>query len=371
MNPEELEREGLLEGVESDSERDARIALLEELSAAGVPLEDLKKAVKEERLALLPLERVFSKGSKYTLREAAELTGLSEDFLRRDWMALGLSIPEPHEPAFSEANLEGLKGLKQLLDLGVPEAEALELARVSGQSSARLAEATMQTFANIFMRAGDTERDLGMRYAEIAMQLMPMMGPMSENPLQLHIREVIRREAVSRAERVAGRLPGSREISVCFADLVGFTALGESVSIGEVGDVAERLEEMATHTARPPVRLVKMIGDAAMLVSTDARSGVDAALELVAAADSEQGFPSLRAGMAYGPALPRLGDWYGSPVNLASRITSVAPPSSVLATDDLRDAAGDGYSWSRTAPRRFKGFDEAVPLFRVGPAAAG
>ena len=75
-----------------------------------------------------------------------------------------------------------------------------------------------------------------------------------------------------------------------------------------------------------------MLGDAAMLVSPDNDALLDAAIALIEAAEVEgQGFPSLRAGVARGAALSRAGDWYGRPVNLASRITDIAYPGSVLA----------------------------------------
>ena len=70
-----------------------------------------------------------------------------------------------------------------------------------------------------------------------------------------------------------------------------------------------------------------MIGDAAMLVGPEPGPVVEAALGLVEAAEAEgEDFPLLRAGVASGQALPRGGDWYGRPVNLASRITGDRPP---------------------------------------------
>src|ERR1700704_4858237 len=62
---------------------------------------------------------------------------------------------------------------------------------------------------------------------------------------------------------------GSREIGVAFADLVGFTRLGEDVAPDELGRLAVRLEALATEAATPPVRLVKTIGDAAVLGSPE------------------------------------------------------------------------------------------------------
>src|SRR6202035_2944426 len=93
---------------------------------------------------------------------------------------------------------------------------------------------------------------------------------------------------------------------------------------------------------------------------------LDAALTLLDAAEGEgEDFPQLRAGMAIGPALSRAGDWFGRPVNLASRITSVARPGSVLAEREVREAAPDTYSWSYAGERRLRGIRDPVRLFRA------
>jgi adenylate cyclase len=95
---------------------------------------------------------------------------------------------------------------------------------------------------------------------------------------------------------------------------------------------------------------------------------LEAALRLVAAADEEgESFPQLRAGAALGTALGRGGDLYGSPVNLASRITGIARPGSVLASNDLMEAAEDSFDFSYAGKRPVKGIDHPVKLFRVRP----
>ncbi len=117
---------------------------------------------------------------------------------------------------------------------------------------------------------------------------------------------------------------------------------------------------------KPPVRLVKTIGDAAMLASPEPEPLLAAALSLIDAADAEgEDFPQLRAGAAFGQALPRAGDWFGRPVNLASRITSVARPSSLLADRELREAVDGPYRWSFAGERRLRGIRGPVPLFRA------
>src|SRR3954470_19936899 len=101
----DFEAEGLLEGLTGRA-RDARLALLEDLAESGVPLEELKRAVEENRLVLLPVERVFGAGEeRYTAAEIAEGAGIEEDFLVRLLQALGAPIPDHAERAYTELDL--------------------------------------------------------------------------------------------------------------------------------------------------------------------------------------------------------------------------------------------------------------------------
>jgi adenylate cyclase len=78
----------------------------------------------------------------------------------------------------------------------------------------------------------------------------------------------------------------------------------------------------------------------------------------------------MRAGAALGMAVPNAGDWFGRPVNLASRITSIARPGSLLVERELREAAGSGYRASFAGERRLRGISDPVALFRVRRAGA-
>jgi adenylate cyclase len=115
-----------------------------------------------------------------------------------------------------------------------------------------------------------------------------------------------------------------------------------------------------------PVHFVKTIGDAVMLVSPDAASLLRAVLELMEAAAAAD-LPQLRAGVAYGLAVTRAGDWYGSPVNLASRVTGAAPPGAVLVAESARAEIGDlpGLVWSFAGSRHLRGVHGEVRLFRA------
>lgn len=362
----DFEAEGLLKGTRGNA-REARRELLEELAADGVPLEDLRRAVEEDRLALLPVERVLeAEGRRYTVGEVAELGGVEEELLRRNRLALGLPDPGPDEAAFTEEDVAAAKRMAALRQAGLADEGILEVSRVIGLALGQVAAASRALIAEATLAAGGTEADVGRRLAQGARDFTPMMGPLLEYVLNLHLRELVRSDVIGRAEIAAGRLPGAQDVTACFADMVGFTKLGEELPPEELGALTGRLGVLASGVADPPVRLVKMIGDAAMLVSPDQDALLEAALELVRRAEAEsEGFPPLRAGLASGAALARAGDWYGRPVNLASRVTAIAYPGSVLVTQEVRDAAGGDYRWSFAGERRLKGIDGRVKLYRV------
>src|SRR5689334_11299119 len=80
--PIDFEAEGLLDGVDGDA-RNARQELLEQLAEDGASLDELKRAVAENRLAFLPVERVLAGDGRYTAREVAEKSGLDPAFQER------------------------------------------------------------------------------------------------------------------------------------------------------------------------------------------------------------------------------------------------------------------------------------------------
>jgi adenylate cyclase len=357
----DFEAAGLLEGLEGE-EREARLDLLERLAAEGVRLDELTAAVAEDRLALLPVERVFGAGS--TAKEVSELTGLPVRLVIQVRRALGLVEPAAEDRVFSEEDIEAARAIKLTLDAGISEDSVIELTRVLGEGMARFAVTVAGIFGDTFLHPGDSERDVALRYAAMAEQLTPATRPMLAAALTAHVRESARRAVIGRAERERGHLSVEEETVVCFVDLVGFTSLGAQVGAEELGSVATTLAELAADVARHPVRLVKTIGDAAMFVSHEVAPMVDAALTLVDAVEAAE-LPSLRAGLAIGPAFNRGGDWYGNTVNLASRVTGVARPGSVLATEAVRDGAGEDFVWSSAGRFKLKGVADQVPLHRA------
>ena len=290
----DFEREGLPEGLE-ERERSARVNLPRPLAEAGVSLSELRQAVTGDRLALLPIQQLLDQNARYTLRGYAELTGLREEFWQRDYPALRLPAPQSDDCWFSEEQVAAGQMLKQVMDAGIPEERVIELARTVGRSGAVVAEALLEMFAEVFLRPGDTELDLGLRLVGLAEALMPTVRPLIGNVVELHMRQLVSGVVIDRTTRVTGLLPGSSEVTVGFADLVGYTQLGEEASSEHVGQIANRFASMAADVAAPPVRLIKLIGDAAMLVSPETAPLLDAVSRLISTVDAQEGFPPLRA----------------------------------------------------------------------------
>jgi adenylate cyclase len=187
---------------------------------------------------------------------------------------------------------------------------------------------------------------------------------------------VWRRHLASAANRVlAVGTPGSpgAQLAVLFVDIVGYTSRSKILSETEL---VQWLEYFETEASRLAVemggRIIKNIGDEVLLVAEDVSVATDLALELTRrGADDDDRFPAVRAGIAYGEVVSRLGDVYGPVVNIASRLTSVARPGTVLVdggayealsglvhdeADDPDESASAAYSFKRLRRLSVKGY---------------
>jgi class 3 adenylate cyclase len=156
--------------------------------------------------------------------------------------------------------------------------------------------------------------------------------------------------------------------AIVFVDLSGFTRLTRERGDESAVRIATSLQRRADEAAqRHGGRLVKLLGDGAMLRLIDATAGVDAALDLVEIMSGE-GTLSSHAGVHAGPVIERDLDVFGQTVNLASRIADVAGPGEVLASRAVVEQAGDGdapYWFEQIEDAELKGVPDSVALFRV------
>jgi adenylate cyclase len=151
---------------------------------------------------------------------------------------------------------------------------------------------------------------------------------------------------------------------VGFADLVSFTALVRRMTERQLAVMVQRFEALATDivTAHGG-RVIKTVGDEILFVTLDAAPAAAVALDLVDTMAEDELLPDVRVGMAFGPVLSRLGDVFGTTVNRASRLTSVAPAGGVLVDDALAASLTSLSGFQTTALRRrsLRGIGQVTP----------
>lgn len=362
----DYEAEGLLGDVEGESAKAARSRLLDYLiDDELVEPDEILLAHAERRLFLLPVERALGGTPKFTAAEVAERSGIDIELFLELRRSLGLAEPGLDQVYFSEFDVKTMKSVRANLDMGMSLESIREINRVLGGALSQLAVVVERQFLATYLEPALDEAEMAKRYAAITRATTPEFAFVLQHLFNLHLRDELRADILGN-EAAIDFLDGTREMAVCFADLVGFTSLGQQIPADELGEIAERFNSIAAGLVRPPVRLVKTIGDAVMLASASPGELLETALDLMEAVEAEgEEFPELSVGIAFGTAVERGGDVYGPPVNLASRLCDVARPGAVLATETLREAFREEYDWSSAGRRRFKGINEPVAGYRL------
>jgi adenylate cyclase len=350
---------------------DDREQLERRLRGAGLTEAEIREAAQEGRLPTLAVELALGESGRHSLTYVARESHLSPAYVRELMQAAGRPIPAPRERVYSDEDVRFARTVGRFIEAGLPREGLLEVARVASLGMANVAGAVRRLAGDALLEPGDSEHAVGLRYATAADELVPLMARQLDYHFRMHLREGIHRQLVTEAELEAGRLVGTRDIAVAFADLVDYTKLGERLAPEDVGRIAGRLAQLSAQAVRRPAELVKTIGDAAMLVSPDPDALIDSCAALLRSVDAEgPEFPQLRVGMAYGPATTRGGDWFGASVNMASRITGVAKPGRLWASPALQAQTPDR-PWRRKRKRSLRGVEGRIRLYSLAdPASA-
>lgn len=306
-------------------------------------------------------ELLLGERPELTRRQVAAAADVPIEEAQDLWRLLGFPAVPDDDPAFTAADIEALRLASDLTSLGIlGEDSRAALVRTWGRSFARLAE--WQTTLMARVAAADPDLDPVEQLAVLTDQVIPRV-----EQLQTY---VWRRHLAGAAGRLIAGGPGDATAettrqSVCFCDIVGFTSQSRSMRETELVGWIETFEARTTEVVVDHGgRVIKNIGDEVLLVADEPAQAARIATELVAmGADEDDPFPQVRAGIAYGDVVTRLGDVLGPTVNIAARLTGVARPSTVLVDDGMRDELGDSPEWSlRRVPRAsVKGYSSLRP----------
>jgi class 3 adenylate cyclase len=348
---------------------------------SGITEETIERAAAEGLLSFHRLDEytAYQPGprSERSFAEFQASLGPGADALPTVYEVLGLPKPDPSKPIHVDE--EGI--LTRFVDVWqtTPEDESVvRAARLLAQS----ARAAMLGWADLVdeqLAAPARQRllrgELDEFPDEVRVTMMRATNLVPEMFLWLSARYLEHRSVAGIVEGFE-RFLASRGLApppdplgppaIVFVDLTGFTRLTEERGDASAVRAAASLQRRADETAaRRGGRLVKLLGDGALLRVADATAGVNAALDLVETADAD-GTVSSHAGVHAGPVIERDLDVFGQTVNLASRIADVAGPGEVLTSQAVAEAAdGGALEFHALGDVDLKGVPDPHPLFRA------
>jgi adenylate cyclase len=334
----------------------------------GHTLAEIRRATEEGRLAFGFLEELFPPDPRrYSIEEAAERTGLDSGLVRRIVGGIGLSTARTGTVSADELQLLGY--VQSVLESGFPLVALLQLVRVYGQAMARVADAEVRLFHlyvhEPLMRSGSTGVETAEQMHAISRQVLPLAGPVLDQFHHRYLQFFVEQDVVGHmeAELDGGEVDlGRMRVVIAFADLAGYTRLTEEEGELTAVDAVERFVEAVEVTLPDDARVIKTIGDEAMIIGADPISLTDWAVGFQRL-HTERPLP--RIALHYGVALYRDGDYYGRDINIASRIAARSAGAEVLVTRQVVDAVGaqPHLAFDRIGEVRLKGFTESTEVF--------
>jgi adenylate cyclase len=303
------------------------------------------------------LERELLGGERrHTRRQVSELSGVPIERSIELWHALGFADVDDDVAAFTDRDVWAVQTVTALGAAGWLDDELqVSMARALGQSLSRLADWQLAAIGS--MVSAETSPDQAMRRAE---ELVPIVEQLIGYVWRRHLAA-----AAGRALAATGEELAAGTTAVGFADLVGFTSLTRELDEDRLAALVEGFESLASDiVAAGGGRVIKTIGDEILFVADDVATAAEIGTRLAEQVPHHPALPELRVGLAYGTVLSRLGDVYGEPVNLASRITSIARPGSVLVDREFADAIEGNPAWRlrRVPPRPVRGYALLQPM---------
>jgi adenylate cyclase len=333
----------------------------------GHTLAEIHRATDEGRLAFGFLEELFpSDQARVPIRDAARETGLDEHLVRR--LVSSMGIGPGHADTISEDELQLLRYVSAVLESGFPLVALLQLVRVYGQSMARIADAEVRLFHlyvhEPLLRSGSTGVETAEQMHALSREVLPLVGPVLDQVHQRYLMHFVEQDVVGHMESDLDGTTidlGRMRVAIAFADLAGYTRLTEEEGEQTAVDAVERFVEAVELTLPDEARVIKTIGDEAMIVGSDPGRLIDWAVGFQAM-QSERPLP--RIAVHYGVAMYRDGDYYGRDVNIASRIAARSAGGEVLVTRPVVDAAAAPHlEFELIGEVRLKGFRESIEVF--------
>ncbi len=285
-------------------------------------------------------------------------------------LVAGLGVAGERPEQVSDDELQMLRYVAAVLESGFPLVALLQLVRVYGQAMARVADAEVRLFHlyvhEPLMRAGLTGVETAEQMHAISREVLPLTGPLLDQIHQRYLQHFVEQDVVGHMEADLDGTSidlGRMRVAIAFADLAGYTRMTEDEGELTALEAVERFIEAVEVTLPDEARVIKTIGDEAMIVGPDPAALTDWAVGFQTL-QSDRPLP--RIAIHYGVALYREGDYYGREVNIASRVAARSAGGEVLVTRSVveySDPRPAHLEFELIAEVRLKGFNDSTEIF--------
>jgi adenylate cyclase len=343
-----------------------RVMAIRQYGALGYTPEALAEALSSGEVEPFLGEYLYPRGPQLSVDEAAQKLGIDPEVLRSLRTALGFT-----RDSVLEGDLKLFEGFNVMAAAGMPLEAVLEGARVFGDTLRRLAE-TEARLVHVHMHerleeTGAEEQEIVRQIDALQQATIPLLDGIVERVHHEHLLLAAIEDAyVHLVDTDAPGGRGSVDATIVFIDVASFTQLteteGDQVAVETMTRVDSAVRGLALEHGG---KLVKQVGDALMLAFRDSADAVRFATELEQTVRRDPSMPALRIGMHCGPAIYRGGDYLGTTVNLASRVTGTAAAGQTVLTEAIAQKLADSSPVEPVGVRMLRGAEQPMQLYRL------
>ena len=323
------------------------------------------------------LERaLLGEGRRYKPGEAAAAAQMSLEDARRIWRNMGFPDIDAADPHFTELDVNMLEDLENLNRTNlVAEESIVSLTRSVGQLTDRIVAWQIETLVHDIMDRDGVDDAQARR--QLLFRLADLMPVLEELALYAYRRQMytgVLRLAL-RENKKLGSEPAQLPLvrGVGFVDLVSYTSLVRNLSAPELARLINRFEQSCLDIIAPSGgRIIKTLGDEVFFLTEAPEAIAEISLKLAEQIGKDPELPEVRVAFIWGEVLANRGDVYGSSVNLASRLVSLAEPGSVLTDSETAETLkeyGDRFTLTYQGTRNVRSFGNVDPV-AVTPGAS-
>jgi adenylate cyclase len=159
-----------------------------------------------------------------------------------------------------------------------------------------------------------------------------------------------------------------KNIAILIADLSGYTALTETHGSVAAADLIDKYIGIVENCLVGDSKLHERTGDEIMIVSSSPDFLLATALMIGTKTSNEENFLQVHGGMHYGKVLKRANSYFGSALNLTSRIAAKANAGAYWCSDDFVNALSDKSVFTLISKGNhfFKNISKEKEVFELG-----